>query len=619
MKRPGLGRTAGRVSILALLTASALVPTERARGADPQPYSVDLQASGVAGADAPLRDSSSLVSLRESSPVGPFALVSRATTDAGRLKTVLGSFGYYDASVAIRILDRPLDDPGLPDAIAAAPATPAPVVVAFKPGRQYRLGQVSLTGDPTLEARAVLQLRSGDPALAANVVAAQGRMLTALQNSGHPLATVGTPVATLVPSEGLLNVSYPVTAGPRADIGAITIGGLGRVNESYARRRLLVHPGELYNPVAIEKARQDLADTGVFSTVQVAAADHLAPDGTIPLTITTVERPRHTVGANAAFSTDLGASAGVTFEYRNVFGNAEKLNLGAAITQLGGSASRGQGYNVTAALTKPDWLLRNQSLTGNLQAIKENLDAYDRTAFIAGVSVSRKFADIYTANVGLTATQERVEQEGLTRDYTLVAVPVGFKVDTTGPEGLLNPTKGFRVAALATPTQSLSGRSSTFTILQVTASTYINLGEPGRSVLALRGTLGSVQGAGTFDLPPDQRFYAGGSATVRGYKYQSIGPLFASDLRPTGGTSLGAATVEFRKRFGSSFGAAVFVDTGAVSTNSAPFSDKLRTGVGVGARYYTSIGPIRLDVALPLQRRRGDDAFELYIGLGEAF
>ena len=608
-----------RRGVVLLLSALLLATFQPAEGADPQPYDVTVAPSGVPGADAPLRSSSNLVNLRQSSPVGPFALVLRASDDAGRMKSVLGSFGYYDAAVDIRILGRPLDDPGLPDAIAAAPATPAPVAVTFRPGPQYHLRHVTLTGDVAPEARNALRLREGEPALAADVLAAQSRMLAALQDSGHPLAKVATPAATLVPGEHALDVSFQVASGPRADIGPITLSGLGRVNESYVRHRLLVHPGELYSPAEVEKARQDLVNTGVFSTVRITAANRLGPDGTIPLHIETTERLRHTVGFTAAYSTDLGASAGVTFQYRNVFGNAERLDLGAAVTQLGGTASRGQGYNVTASLTKPDWLVRDQSITGNLQAIKENLEAYDRTAFIAGVSVSRRFSDIYTASAGLTATEERVLQEGVTRNYTLLAVPLGLRVDTTGPDGLLSPTKGFRVSATATPTQSLTGTTSTFTILQLTGSTYINLAAPGRSVLALRATLGSVQGAGTFDLPPDQRFYAGGSATVRGYKFQSIGPLFPNDLRPTGGASLGAGTVEFRQRFGSSFGAAVFVDTGSVSNSATPFSDKLRTGAGVGARYYTAIGPIRLDVALPLQRRRGDDSFELYIGIGEAF
>ena len=154
--------------------------------------------------------------------------------------------------------------------------------------------------------------------------------------------------------------------------------------------------------------------------------------------------------------------------------------------------------------------------------------------------------------------------------------------------------------------------------MQTAGSTYFDLGAPGRSILALRGTLASVQGASVFQLPPDQRLYAGGSGTVRGYKYQSVGPKFPS-LHPTGGTSLAAYTVEFRQRILDSFGAVVFVDAGQVDTNSNPFSGQLRAGAGLGARYYTPIGPIRLDVAVPLNRQRGDDAFELYIGIGQAF
>ena len=155
-------------------------------------------------------------------------------------------------------------------------------------------------------------------------------------------------------------------------------------------------------------------------------------------------------------------------------------------------------------------------------------------------------------------------------------------------------------------------------ILSAAGSTYVDFGSNGRSVLALRASLASVQGATTFELPPDQRLYAGGSATVRGYKYQSVGPKFA-DNRPTGGTSLGAGTVEFRQRFLSSFGAAVFVDAGQVSSSSAPLSGNLRLGAGAGIRYYTPFGPIRADIAVPLNKQRGDDGLEIYVGIGQAF
>ena len=224
---------------------------------------------------------------------------------------------------------------------------------------------------------------------------------------------------------------------------------------------------------------------------------------------------------------------------------------------------------------------------------------------------------MWTASIGVQAQQSRIRQEGVSQDYTLAQLPLGLRYDGTGTEGLFEPTHGIKAAATVTPTASLAGSGSDFAILQLQGSTYFDLGAPGRSVLAVRGLVGSVQGASTFQLPPDQRFYAGGGGTVRGYKYQSIGPRFR-DNRPTGGTSLTAATVEFRQRFGESFGAVAFLDAGQVSTGSAGFGG-LRAGAGVGARYYTAIGPIRLDVAVPLNKRNGDDTLELYIGIGQAF
>ena len=272
--------------------------------------------------------------------------------------------------------------------------------------------------------------------------------------------------------------------------------------------------------------------------------------------------------------------------------------------------------------TKPDIFgVRNQNLRLSLEAIKESLDAYTRTAAVAGATITRAFTPALSGSVGVLATQERVLQEGINRDYTLVQLPVTAKWDTTGPNALLDATHGFRLSATVTPTASLINRQSEFAILLVTGSTYINLGAPGRSVLALRATGGTVQGASTFDIPPEQRLYAGGTATVRGYRYQSVGPRFA-DNRPVGGTTLAAGTVEFRQRILSSYGAVVFADAGQVTgTSNVPGvrSRGLAVGAGIGARYYTSFGPVRLDVAVPLNRRSGDDSFELYVGLGQAF
>jgi translocation and assembly module TamA len=585
--------------------------------ADPQAYSVDLQATGQDALDTALRDSSNLIGLREKAPVGPFALVSRARDDQTRLETALNSYGYYAGKVTIRVAGRSLDDPGLPAALDAATGS-VPVAITITTGPVFHLRRVELTGEPDRVAQDALKLRPGDPAVAADVLAAQSRMLDALRNDGHALAKVDTPIARLEPAAEALDVSYAVHPGPRVNLGPITITGEQRVDESYIRRRLLIHQGEQFSPDRIERAREDLAGTGVFSTVRIQAPDQLDPAGQLPLTVTVLERPRHVVGLNAAYSTDLGFTAGVTWADRNLFGQAERLELGAAVTQLGGSSSLGAGYNLTATFTKPDVIVRDQDLIFSLQAIKENLEAYDRTAELGGVTLRRKLSETWNVSAGLQLEQARITQEGVTRDYTLLQFPLTVRYDSTGKEGLLEPTHGIRASATVTPTASLAGAGSDFVLLQTTGSTYINLGAPGRSVLALRATLASIQGATTFQVPPDQRLYAGGSATVRGYKYQFVGPKFP-DGRPTGGTSLAAFTVEYRQRILQSFGAAVFVDAGQVDTSSNPFGGNLRAGAGAGARYYTPIGPIRLDVAVPLNRQHGDDTLEVYIGIGQAF
>ena len=162
---------------------------------------------------------------------------------------------------------------------------------------------------------------------------------------------------------------------------------------------------------------------------------------------------------------------------------------------------------------------------------------------------------------------------------SLVGLPLTLKFDNTN--SLLDPTQGIRASFSATPTGALGSNNSGFLILEAAGSTYLDLSGNGRSVLALRGLVGEVPGTNTFSLPPDQRFYAGGSATVRGFKYQSVGPQFP-DRNPTGGTAVSAATVEFRQRIIGNYGAVAFVDAGQVSANGVPFSNTWRIGAGVG-------------------------------------
>jgi translocation and assembly module TamA len=621
-------RVRGQALVLCLLAlgcfALCRVP---ARASDPQTYTVAIDETGDKTLDGALSDASQLQALNDKAPVGPFALIARAKNDYDRVQTVLQAFGYYKATVTITVDGTSVNDTSLADKLDKVPSGQSvEAKIAIDKGPLFHLRNIQVHGDGLPpDALAKLGLKQGQPAVASDVLGAGTRLLTALEEDGYALAKVDPPIATEEAPALSLDVVFNATPGRRATIGAIDFTGLHDVNEAFVRRRLLLRQGEPYQPSKIDAARQDLLALGVFSGVTVKAGDTIAPDGSLPITFDVQERPSHAVGVTGAYSTDLGASAKVSWSDRNLFGNAEQLNLSAAATGLGGTATTDVGYNITGQFIKPDFPQRDTSFQFDATALKQSLQAYDQTAFIAGPSLHRKFSPLWAGAIGITGEREHILQEQVTSDFTLVSLPMTANYDSTGlADPTLDPTHGIRAAFIATPTESLGHPTSTFAILQVSGSTYFDVGDwvfgarPGRSVLAFRGLVGSVQGASQFELPPDQRFYGGGSGTIRGFKYQSVGPLFP-DLNPMGGTAIDAGTIEYRQRFFDSFGAAVFVDGGQVSAGNIPFSGAVRIGTGVGLRYYTPVGPVRLDVAVPVNRPPGGDKFEFYIGLGQSF
>jgi translocation and assembly module TamA len=652
-----------RSGVLLLIAIVLLYGAPSTYAADPQPYKVDMASTGDSSLNATLKATSELETLRKTAPVGPFGLIGRARGDLERLKTVLESFGYYQSYVEIRIDGLPLDDPGVGEELTArSKDNDSEVKITFSIGPLYHLRKIEIDGQVPEGADKILALQSDSPAIASDVLAAGDRLLNWLEDQGYAFAKVDTPIAHEDPPNRVLDVSFHAEPGTRVQIGEIRIRGLKQMKEPVVRKRLLVHTGEQFGATKIEAARKDLLALGVFASVSVRVGTKPDSEGRVPITFTARERPQHAVSLSGAYSSDLGGSTGVSWTKRNVSGKADSLTLSATAINLGGGTStNGIGYDLNGKYLIPDWKERNQSLQVAVGAIRQSLDAYDQTAYTGTVTVNRKLSSIWTVSAGLGIEQERIdqhecavgqciEQPDLTCfevdptpppdtttpppcdqrfSYTLLSLPITALFNTTGLDSPLeDATHGVRVSLTVTPTFSFGHPSTRFFVTQGTGSLYFDLNTlglnktPGRSVLALRALAGLAAGAGEFSLPPDQRFYAGGSGTIRGYRYQSVGPLFPNG-NPIGGTAINAGSVEFRQRIGTNFGTAVFLDAGNVSKSLNPISGTLKTGAGAGLRYYTPIGPIRLDIALPLQRRttgfNPDDAFEIYIGLGQAF
>jgi translocation and assembly module TamA len=642
----------------------ALIWSQGACAADPQAYKVTLAPVGNSEIDQTLKATSDLISLRAAAPVSPFGLIARARSDTDRLKTALESFGYYESHVIININGLLLTDPSLGDALTALPKdSTAQVAVSFTLGTLYHLRRIDIEGEvpESLDAAEVMGLKTGQSAVAAAVLAGGARLLSALQEQGYAFAKVDAPVAYEAADAPVLDLSFHVVAGRKLNVGDIHIAGLKRVHETLVRRRLLLRSGDLYQPSVIERARHDLLSLNVFAQVSVEVGTTADESGGVPITFKMLERARHAISLSAAYSSDLGGSGGGTWTDRNVFGNAENLSFAARVINLGGSDTTGAGYDTSVKYLIPEFLHRDQSLQFALSAIKQQLEAYDQTATTFTVTLSRKLSTVWTVSAGLSTTDERISQvinayqtatptsaapspcppvinqtgtppsgpfvpcPAVTFDYTLIALPFNVIYDSTDlPTPLQDPRHGFRGSLSLTPTLAIGHPNATFLITQIKLATYFDLNsflptDPGRSVLAVRALAGFAQGAGELSLPPDQRFYAGGTSTIRGYGYQLVGPMFPHTGNPSGGTAIEAGGLELRERLYTNWGVAAFVDVGQVSASLKPLPDDTRVGVGAGARYYTPIGPIRFDVAVPVSRRVGEDSFEVYIGLGQAF
>ncbi len=619
-----------------ILLACGVLGVQCAHAADPQPYKIDWTSSRDKAIDSTMKLSSQLETLRETAPVDPFGLIARARGDIKRLQTVLQSFGYYDGSVTIKINGMDLDSEDLGNVLGALPKkSDARVQIVPTLGPLFHVGHIEIKGGlpPGFEQK--LHLATGAPAVASKVLAAGAMLQTALQDAGYAFAKVDQPIAYERPTRKVLDLAFAVAAGPRVRIGQIRIEGLKEVRESFVTRGLVVHTGEQYDAATIEKAREDLLGLGVFSAVSVELGKADSAQS-VPITFVVQEAKRYAVGVSAAYSSDLGGSTGFNWSDHNVFGSGQQLTASATAINLGGSASTGLGYDANVGYSIPDFHRPDQTLGYSVMALRQALQAYTQTGETAGTSLNRKLSSVWSVTTGLSYEHEIIDQENVQYHYNLLMLPLSAAYDSTELVSPLDdPTHGFRISMSLTPTLSHGGATpgKVYTVVQGSIATYFDVHKllagdpPGRTVIAARALSGAALGATQFSLPPDQRFYAGGSGTVRGYRYQSVGPEFA-DGDPEGGTSMEAVNLELRQRVGTNFGFVTFVDGGGVSSRSggvspggvaSPSGSLYRVGVGAGVRYYTSIGPIRFDFALPTKRRPNDDRFEIYIGLGQAF
>ncbi|KQX18218.1 hypothetical protein ASD39_23695 [Sphingomonas sp. Root50] len=537
----------------------------------------------------------------------------RADEDVKLAERLLRSEGYYDG-IAAATIDT------LPNATNSLTVT-----LTATPGPRYMFGDIAITDappEPTRFAREALDLKTGEPIVAADVQSAEANIALRLPERGYPFASVGQRDILLDDRDHTGDYSLPLDAGPKARFGAIRTDGDPVFTPGHLNVISRFDPGELYDSRQVDDLRQALIATSLLSTnaIEPVKTGRVGEDGTevVDILVHQTRGPARQLAGSAGYGTGEGIKLTGSWTHRNLFPPEGALTVEAVAGTL--------QQSVGTTFRRSNAGQRDRSFALGASVARQDFDAYNAQTITLSGSLSRQSTPIFqkrwTWSVGgeLIATRETpFETAMLDRDkstYLIAAVPLQIGYDRSN--SLLDPTRGFRISGRLSPEaqkRTGGGGFDGYARLLAEGSAYYPIGEA--IVLAGRARVGSIVGAARDDIAPSRRYYAGGGGSVRGFGYQQLGPKDVND-DPIGGRSLTEFAIEARYRFGD-YGIVPFFDAGRVGESSTPSISNMRYGAGIGVRYYTNFGPFRIDLATPINRQPGESKVALYISIGQAF
>lgn len=571
----------------------------------------------VAGGDEDLtetlRDASEMVADEEKPVSGSLGLLAKATADRDLLIAALYRLARYDGVVNIAIAGKLLDTLP-PDAEFGA--GPVPVAIDIQPGSVFTLGEVALKGDAAGLSPDAFGLARGGDAGSDAILKAETLIVRALKQQGRPLARVTGREVVADHDTLTLDVTLTVEAGPVAGYGETTVSGTQDMDRDFTAYMTGLERGRTYSPEEIDDARLRLANLGVFGSISVNEADALDAEGQIPINVTVSERKKRYFGVGATFSNTEGVGLEGYWGHRNLFGRAENLRIEGSISRIGDTTDYQKlNYNAAIMFEKPGVMGPPSKFFATTGVIYEHPDAYDRFAVRGELGVAYDIDRRQSVSASLAVEYSDIDDVFGRHRHLITSTPLQYVYDKRNDK--LNPTRGWRALVFAEPSYDAL-QSSAWVKFRVEGSAYYPFDKDDRLVAAVRLAGGSIVGADLPDVPADRRFYAGGGGSVRGYAYQGIGPKDAFG-QPIGGLSYAEASLEMRIGITDTIGIVPFVDGGTVSENEYPDFSDFKIGAGLGVRYVTPFGPLRLDAAIPLNPDPGDPDFGIYAGIGQAF
>jgi translocation and assembly module TamA len=585
-----------QVLALLFLTLGAILCPTPGMGA-PLTYEVDIP-DLPDGLTPVLSSVSDCVTLRPNPPDTPGLLRRRMHKDLETFAQALKSRGYFKAD-----LSAELD----------AASTPARVRFRIDTGPRFVLAPPELVLEPSNPGLSsnlgdiMARLQTGSGYASNRILDVETALLERLKEHGYPAPSTTSRNVVADHAANAVAVRFTIATGQAASFGATEILGLESVSEHFVRTELAREPGKPFDRRLVDTTRERLFRSGLFRSVRIDT-DHDQSAGTVAMRVHVLEAPHRSLRSGTWYYSDLGLGAGLGWTHRNAFGAGQELRLDTEISE--------NLQRANSALILPNAGRPGQNLSLSTAYEHELTDVYETTTLSLSGIVRRSFSELQLG-WGLAYSLTSVEKDEL-REFNLLSVPLIAEFSTA--DHPLEPTSGLAVAARLEPFADIEERSASFVFWNLAGRHYLPLLKDKSLILATRGRYSLLAGTSRESIPEDLLLYAGGGGSVRGYAYQYAGELDDED-KPLGGVSAVDFSTELRWRINSTYGLVLFADGGAAFSSRNPSDHETYFwGVGTGLRYYTPIGPMRLDVAVPLDRRDGVDApFQLYVSLGQAF
>lgn len=566
-------------------------------------YSVEFEGLEDTKALKALELSSQLRILKQRLPSSIGALRSRAEADVPGLLKVLHAHGYYEAKIDIQIQKK---------------GGKTQVIVWITPGPRYRLKDFHINlyceSEKKTHSCCAISLKEigvtlDKPVSAQTILNGELQLLRRLSECGYPLAVIEDRKVVVDGNTKGVFVTLNIKTGDQALFGTTTIFGTSKVKNQFVLEKITWEEGASYDSRLVESTQNALIDSGLFNSVLITHEDTLSSSGQLPLKIEVSETKYKRVNLGVSYQTVFGP--GITFGWsnRNVGKMGRTLSFQGDITRISQTG--------IASYRHPSFLRVDQEMIAQAQAQHESLFAYSMRSYSVMDRFERKITRELRGSLGFQGERLYVTESVQNGNFWLFELPILVRWSTANH--LLNPTRGITVEFTTTPAVNVSNSSEFYTLSSLTESTYHPLDQKERIVLAQKLTFGTIWSPDLSSIPLCKRFLGGSEEELRGYRYKTVSPL--REGKPIGGRSAIYWTLEARFRVTQTIGLVPFFDIGNVWTTPWPlFNGTWRKSLGLGVRFFTVFAPFRVDLAFPLDRRKGiDPVYKVLVSIGQMF